>query len=446
MWNFSPIKRYPKITDNCGWAQRLLDDSRIVRDYQLLNRHYDEPFHFSYGINVNLDEAVASSKGLGSAGGLSFDPAVALMKSAGEAAERFSLIRDPGEILTRGTFPNISPELPVEEFRFFSQQQLSTQTFECFNWPDDELFSWTSGSNLVTGRPTKLPAQLVYMNEGSKTSESTIFPITSTGTACGWSTEDSSLSAILELLERDAFMVHYLSRTEGIRIDLRSHPLLSELQDYIQRFKLSLKVYLLQTDFPVYPVLALLTEEFQEGSPSPWMAAGLKCSLDPTRAIIGAIEEACQTRLFIRTLMLDLLRSGGTITPEMTSDTLADRAFYWNRRDRIQDLSFLTESRRVVAFDEVALPEVANPRDGLDRVLEFCSERGHSVYQADITASEVREHGLVVSRILMPTLQQFYLTEPYIPLASSRWKDIPYNLGLCEQRQQHPNGVPHFFL
>jgi ribosomal protein S12 methylthiotransferase accessory factor len=445
MWTLSPIRNYPRITQDSHWAQRLLNDQRIVSEYQLLPRHYDEPFHFSYGVDINIPKSVSKNKSLRSAGGLSFDPAVALMKSAGEAAERFSLIRDPGGEAEQGTFESAKPNVQLGEFRFFSREQLSTPTFQCFNWPDEEQFVWIPGNNLVTREEVKLPLQLVYMTENRKIDESTIFPATSTGAACGWNAHDSSLSAMLELLERDAFMVHYLSRTEGIRIDLRSHPLLAEIDDYVQRFNLRLQVYLLQTDFPVCPVLALLTEEYQDGSPSPWMAAGLKCSLSATRAVLGAIEEACQTRLYARTLLLEYFKNKGVMTPDMLSDSLADRAFYWNKRERIENLSFLTQSRRVVAFNEIEVPEMGSAEEGLQSLLDYCDKSGNSVYRVDITAPEIREHGLTVSRILMPTLQQFYLTEPYIPLATSRWKDVPYSLGLSELRQE-PNPVPHFFL
>lgn len=446
MWTFSQLVHYPRVTQKPEWAEQLLEDPRIVTKFQLLPRHYDEPFLYSYGVTTkkNYPEQPRTEE----AGGMSFDASVALMKSAGEAAERFSLTRVNPANFSYGRFSDVSPTLCPEEFRFYSQQQVTTEEFQCFKWADNDPFAWTPGSNLVTGEDVELPAQLVYMYDGheNKRPERLLFPVTSTGAACGWTPQESTLSAMLECLERDAFMVHYLSRTQGLRIDLRGNALFAEIEDYLGRFKLKLQVYLLQTDFPVCPVLALITEDYQDDSPSPWMASGLKCNLNPERAILGAIEEACQTRLWLRSILLGFHLNGGMQTKEMLEDVIVDRALYWNRRERIQALNFFTQSKRIVPFDSIPTQSAQSASDGLQLLLEFCQQRGHSVYRSDITAPEVREHGLVVSRVVMPTLQQFYLMEPYLPLGVSRWQNVPYVLGLCEEQPYEPNPVPHFFL
>jgi ribosomal protein S12 methylthiotransferase accessory factor len=446
MWTFSQIANYPRIGEKPEWAERLLNDSRIVKEFQLLPRLYDEPFLYSYG--VKTAKSYPEQSGTDEAGGMAFDPYLALIKSAGEAAERFSLTQADPAHFDYGRFRDQSPQLRPDEFRFFSNEQLAASCFQCFAWNEDEVFAWTDGTNLISGEPVKLPAQLVYMYENHKNSrlERPLFPVTSTGAACGWTTHDSTLSAMLELLERDAFMVHYLSRTEGLRINLSSSVLLSEIESYLARFNLRLQTYLIQTEFPVCPVLAVITEDYQEDRPSPWMAAGLKCSLDPTRAVIGAIEEACQSRLWLRSTLLNFYMNGGAQTEEMLKDVIVDRALFWSKPERIPDLASFTKSRKVIPFDEIGIDHAESPKDQLATLLNFCEQHGHSVYRCDITAPPVREHGLVVSRVLMPTLQQFYLMEPYLPLASSRWQYVPFELGLSDHKPHQPNTIPHFFL
>jgi hypothetical protein len=97
-------------------------------------------------------------------------------------------------------------------------------------------------------------------------------------------------------------------------------------------------------------------------------------------------------------------------------------------------------------FDDIPSFATQHPKQDYDRLLNFCSNTGHPVYSADVTAPEVQSHGLSVTRVIMPTLQQFYLAEPFLPLASSRWQTVPYRLGLCDQKATVPNPVPHFFL
>jgi ribosomal protein S12 methylthiotransferase accessory factor len=448
MWNFSPIANYPKVSEKPDWAERLLKDSGIVEDYKRLTRYYDEPFLYSYAAQIKSKDSQPSQSRREDAGGFSFDHSVSLMKAAGEAAERFSLERVNHLHFSSGRFSDESPSLSPNEFRFFSKEQLSTDDFKCFDWNNEARFLWTPGKNLLTGMDVNLPAQLVYLHLSphAQKSEPALFPVTSTGAACGQTAEESCLSAMLELLERDAFMVHYLSRTNGTRIDISSSPVLSEVEDYLRRFRLSLSAYWLGTDFPVCPVLALITDVFQDGSPSPWLAAGLKCSFDPTRSILGAIEEACQVRIYMRSLLERMFINGGTLPSEMTTDVISDRALYWNRPERVKDIEFLTTSKKVIPFGEIPSYAGSSPKQTLDTLLNFCSNSGHSVYASDVTAPEVQAHGLTVTRAIMPTLQQFYLAEPFVPLASSRWQTVPYRLGLCDQKAQEPNRIPHFFL
>jgi thiazole/oxazole-forming peptide maturase SagD family component len=251
---------------------------------------------------------------------------------------------------------------------------------------------------------------------------------------------------MLELLERDAFMIHYLSKSEGIRIDLRGNALFNEIEEYLARFDLQLHTYFLHTDFPVCPVMAILVDQSKSGVSAPWLSAGMKCSLDPTRAVLGAIEEACQTRPWIRTTLQEIEQGIGASKNERISDVIIDRALYWSNRERINDLSFLLRSKRSIRFEDLSPLNTGAMSQGLDLLIDFCRSEGHPVYTADITAPAVRDHGLVVTKVIMPTVQQFYLQEPHVPLASTRWRDVPCRLGLREDTDRSHNPVPHFFL
>jgi ribosomal protein S12 methylthiotransferase accessory factor len=446
VWKFNQIVNYPKVTQDCEWALHVLDDRRIVKSCNRNLRYYDEPLLYQFGARTQdtfgFDEVIAGVE----AGGASFDASVALCKSGGESAERFCLATVPSQSFSRGSFAEQSSDLDPDEFKFFLPSQLSTKHFECFRWDEDSSFYWREGFDVTRKRETMLPAQLVYLPYYYRDDERYIIPASTSGGACAKTVEQSTLSGMFELLERDAFMIHYLSRTEGIGIDLRGSPLFQEIEDYLAKFNLKLRTFLLQTDFPVCPVMAIITEESQSGVPAPWMSAGLKCSFDPSRSILGAIEEACQTRPWIRGILTELERGVGAPKTERISDILIDRAVYWSSRDKIKDLSFLLRSRRTIRFEDLSPVGDEAGSVGLDFLVDYCRRQGHPVYRVDITTPEVREHGLSVHKVIMPTLQQFYLNEPHMPLASTRWKDVPSQLGLLDDIERPHNPVPHFFL
>jgi ribosomal protein S12 methylthiotransferase accessory factor len=445
MWKYNPINNYPTISYDSEWALNVLKDQRIVKSFHKNLRYYDEPLLYQFSVNTQdayaLDAIVPGVE----AGGASFDVSVALCKSAGEAAERFCLASIPPNAMTRGTFATMTDSPAPHEFQFFAPSQLSSKLFESFNWNEHTSFHWSEGFDVTRNRSTQLPSQLVYLPY-QYYDENYIMPPSTSGGACGRTIEQCTLSGMFELLERDAFMIHYLSKTEGIRIDLSGNSLFTEIEEYLARFNLKLRTYLLQTDFPVCPVLAMIVDEALSEVPAPWISTGLKCSFDPTRAVLGAIEEACQTRPWIRMLLQEIDQGIGPSKKERASDIIIDRALYWSAREKIRDVSFLIDSKRSIRFEDVSTGGVEGSSGDLESLLAFCRAQGHPVYRVDISTPEVQEHGLVVCKVIMPTLQQFYLNEPSLPLGSTRWRDVPFKLGLREDNQQPHNPVPHFFL
>ena len=447
MRTINPISRYPEPKEDPAWALRVLDDPRISTSWGRGARFYDEPFQYQYTVTTP-DLGTPSSPKAGPGGfGASFSHSIALMKAAGEAAERHSISCFDRTSFVAGSFSEVAPGLNPDDFRFFSADQLMSEPLSRFAWKSTDRFLWVDGENLSTGAPTKLPAQLVYLSHARNLGEKREMVVgTSTGAASGRTVSESILGGMLELMERDAFMIHYLQKIPGVRIDLRTSALFSEIEHYLGRFKLELQVYVLETDLPVVTIMSVLLDRSNSDVVSPRMSVGLKCSLSLDRAILGAIEESIQTRPWIRGLLQDAQLGKTEAVVEAVDDCIINRAMQWESPDLLKTASFFTESERCVELAVLEKRVAARCVSGLEQLLEFCARAGHSVYRVDVTIPAVREHGLVVSRVLMPTLQQFYLEEPYIPLGCARWKTVPRTLGLVESVREVPNNIPHFFL
>lgn len=446
MWTFNPISRFPKPLQDYQWALRVLEDPRIVTSWGRGARFYDEPFQYQYTVATpDLGSSTSPERGAGGFGA-SFSAPIALMKAAGEAAERHSVSCSDPNTFSRGTFSQAAPELNPDHFRFFSTEQLRLDTFSRFEWTPDDCFHWVEGENCLNKRPVKLPAQLVYLNYKWEPWERQLVIPTSTGSASGHTIEDSMLGGILELMERDAFMIHYLQKIASVRIDLSSNSLFSEIEGYLARFDLELRTFVLETDLPVVTVMAVLLERSNSDVVSPKMSVGLKCSLSLERSMIGAIEESIQTRPWIRGLLQDAQLGNQDSIEQAINDCIIHRAMQWEEPELLKTASFFTDSQKSVSYSALDERVATRCASSLDELLQYCARADHPVYRVDVTIPAVREHGLVVSRILMPTLQQFYLEEPFIPLRCNRWRDVPAKLGLVDILNDEPNQAPHFFL
>lgn len=446
MWTFNPISRFPKPMQDHQWALRLLEDPRIVTSWGRGARYYDEPFQYQYTVTTpDLGTTASPEPGTGGFGA-SFSEPIALMKAAGEAAERHSVSCFDRNTFSVGTFSEQAPALNPEHFMFFSPEQLRSDRFSRFSWPPEERFYWVEGEDCITKSPIKVPAQLVYLNYARDLGERQLIIPTSTGSASGHSAEESILGGMLELMERDAFMIHYLQKIEGTTIDLSSNALFSEIEKYLARFKLELRTFVLETDLPVITVMSILLERSDSGAVSPSMSVGMKCSLSLERAMIGAIEESIQTRPWIRGLLQDAQLGNRATIEQAIDDCIIHRAMQWEDPELLKTSSFFTESEKCLSYEELESKTAVRTASGLDQLLEHCAAAGHPVYRVDVTIPEVREHGLTVSRVVMPTLQQFYLEEPFMPLGCNRWQEVPKRLGLVDIARSTPNMVPHFFL
>lgn len=437
---YRPIISLPDVADE-PWARPILEDRRIVESFSKNLRFYDEPFLHQYSVKV-CGTATGPTGQEVTAGGAAFNCERALMKAAGEAAERFCLTQVDPACLEIGSFANMAPTLDAEQFRFFGRKQFADPRFSQFAWPDEGLLRWYPGHDLVSRQEVMLPAQLLFVPY-DVCDEATLFPTTTTGGACGRTREDSALRGMLEAIERDAFMVHYLGKVPGTRIITEGSPVLEEIKDYLRRFMLRVELFSLGTDFPVTTVLALVIDEGPKGFPAPWFSAGMKCDFDPMLACLGAIEEACQTRPWIRSKLQDI-QLGTAEASELANDVIVDRALYWSKAHRKNDLDFLMSSRDSVRLADMPKAAAIGGPEQLDALLQYSRDEGHPVYIAELTAGAVKEHGLVVTKVVMPTLQQFYLVEPFVPLGSERWRSVPPIIG--KPAQSAPNAIPHFFL
>ena len=75
----------------------------------------------------------------------------------------------------------------------------------------DARIAWIEGREIATGRTALLPAELVYLGR-VPLGDGSIGYATSSGLACGDTVETALAGALLELLERDAFMIAWASR------------------------------------------------------------------------------------------------------------------------------------------------------------------------------------------------------------------------------------------
>lgn len=158
--------------------------------------------------------------------GRDVDPWLALRKASAEAVEREGF-REPRHISLdnlNGASNAIDPTL----FVCYSDRQFADPAFPYTRFDAKAPNLWTTGTDLRTGRTVRVLAELVFsrtsLGPHGNPQPKPFSQVTSSGCAASTSLEDATFRALLETIERDAFMRHWLAQISGQVIALSRLP------------------------------------------------------------------------------------------------------------------------------------------------------------------------------------------------------------------------------
>jgi len=401
------------------------------------SRYNDEPLLYQFTARYGKGEL---------SGGMAFDKERAAMKALGEAIERYCLT-----VYRRNELQYESPKklgqesLDLQSITSFSPTQLKEKRFKNCKFDQSTRFWWTPGYSLTQRKRIWIPAQLIFMPYKFEGESVIRLPIT-TGAAAGTTLDSAIIRGIFEIVERDAFMIFYLNKLAPSKIKLTSSTdsVLQKIAEAFRRYRLELFVFDITTDLPVTSVMAVIVDRTGFG---PAISVGLKASLDPKTAIIGAVEEAQHGRVWIR----DEKYAQGVSTDRKVEDDgidLLERGLFWADLRRIKDLNFWLNSKNIVNADEFISFNSANVNTHLETLVRQFHSKNLEIVFADVTRKEVGKAGFFVVKVVIPALQPLYLTEEYKYLGGERLYSVPEILGFQKKptKEQGLNTIPHPFL
>lgn len=373
--------------------------------------------------------------------GKGFDPDSAKRSALGEAVERYCGLRPPPSdcrVCPRDQLEGLvlEPELLV----LHSDEQLRTLSYA--RYERDLPIAWINGARLPDETPAWIPAQAAYLVPPFDTP--VLFQATSNGLAAGGDTRSARLAAVLEIVERDAFLCAWYHRLPAQRVDAETHPdkRVTAVLDAYRRRGVALEVYRLPNDHQV-PVVAALA--IGKDADDPAIVVGLGAARRLSDAVRSAVSEVGQVRPAIRINLRD------PKTRERRDELVADP----QRVTELEDHDLLyTDPRMLFAFDmwrgqsgewaSIGEEEPASD-DDLEWVVQRLIEVGAHTYVCDMTTSDIAMLGLHVARAIIEDFQPIHFGEAEFRKGGHRFWDIPHRLGL-EKDERPPrslNPLPH---
>ncbi len=310
--------------------------------------------------------------------------------------------------------------------------------------PDAE-YLWIQGTSLTQGGSVYIPAQTVSCSslnwQGSK--EEPLIRQRNTNGLATWPTQNGArLGGVLELIERDAYMIMWFNQLTLPRIALS--PLLAQSQTLrravalCERYQFRTHVIQLPTDAPVHAV-AVIMEDVSGNAPR--FTIGLNAHTSLTHAIEKAMAEAIRANRLCRQWM-----SAGNqwdVSTPIEKIGHMDRVYYWAVPEHSKHLEFMVQGPEI----EIQKSPWDNDstKEHLQRIIKWCKDKDYECISVPLTSSEKNPTHLHIEMMVIPELQPTYLNESVQQFGGDRWHDVPKALGYTPRKK--PFGErPHPFL
>jgi ribosomal protein S12 methylthiotransferase accessory factor len=376
-------------------------------------------------------------------GGSGVSATAARAAAIGEAVERYSAsVADP-ERLVVATARELGPgAVDPARFALYSNRQYATPGFPYVRFDRDTRLAWVEGKALPGVEPAWLPAQLVHLV--SDRDEPRICRATSSGLACHRTPAEATLAALLELLERDAFMLTWKARLSWPLLGWRGN---ERLVDWEHRFLRPTGLRVRAVDMsPVWDVpccAAVVRSTVPGGAP---LGVGAAAGVTVERAVTKALDEATRVRTWAQALRGFDPDGSTTPVPAAIRDFDDHIRFYADPRNahRAGFLDASTERRDV---DRIRRLRGDTPEERVEKICGRLARRFASAYAVDVTSPDVRVAGLTVIRAVAPELCALDVEHEACLHGGARLYEEPVRLGLRPRRltEDDLNADPHPF-
>jgi ribosomal protein S12 methylthiotransferase accessory factor len=281
---------------------------------------------------------------------------------------------------------------------------------------DTEPFSperpipWVWGHSLRDRTAILVPEILTYYY--SEPEAGRFVQESSNGCASGASLTEAILHGLLELVERDAFLLAWYGRVRLPEIDARTsrRPATRHLIDRLALHGYRARFFDTRLAFPV-PVVTAVAQRTRPGLGALCFGAG--CAPDPEDALSAALAEIATDAPPLRgRVEYDEARLRRMVDDFTEVESLHDHPILYGLPEMAPHAAFLLDddaprplrSVAELADDDAAPPPGGGLRDELDRRVAMIAAAGFDVIAVDQTAPEQRRLGLHTASVIVPGL------------------------------------------
>lgn len=451
-------------------------DEESLRALRLLVKFRDEGFlssfysaKHSYADEPHGEVTLATLKdikrfGFSGKGADMFNRSATLWPAAGEAVERYAMefyYPKKGEYIDASWNDIPDPKVDIFSVAGFDEK-LRKQGHPDFALAcdADTKFRWVKAIELPSKKEIWAPLQWFsfshvqqyagkYINakQPGFTQEPLISVPITTGVAAGQNTTDALLRGLLEVIERDAFIIYWLNQIPARRIDITSfgEERFLKLKEITDRYGLESHILYLHTDMPTHTVCSIVLDRSGIG---PALVVGAKTGLSLSDAAYGAVSDTIAQRGLYRGMM-ESDECKKQVFDDHNKIGHIERMYYWFGHERLKDIETFISGELVHADTLPTYQYPGTDEEDLAQLLRFFNEKGYPVYYKELLNEKLKKmtEGLSVTMVKVPKMQPVYLDESLRSIAGERLYSVPEFLGYPRKSETIDDfsKIPHPF-
>ena len=437
------------LTDALRSAKRLVSKrTGIISSVEFEDLSASDPSVYSARSHPANSHALNGMKTLNYGAASSIDPKRAIMKAVGESIERYCPAHFNYEDFVLAAYCDLDREaVRPSDFALFSERQYAEPDFPFARPTESTPMRWDSAYSITHDRPVLIPASTIYIPYyfDRLQEPQTHIPI-STGLACGSNLAPAVYKAILEVIERDAFMIMWQNQLPCPRIDLSTvhDPFIESILDQAKTLPVECLAYLIPSDIDIPVILVLLRSTTGH---LPHTVMGISVDLDPKKALMLALEEICLSWVGMKRYAL----AEKDFKPDKDYQNINNLDLHGLAHAAepalVKSLHFINPSGRQISFQDINNYFDENMVANVRHMVNKLNEKGLNVIVKDLTTDDINEVGFKVVRAVVPGMHPLDINHARRYLGGKRLYEVPCQMGWRSQplTEQGVNPYPHMF-
>ncbi|MEU9395453.1 TOMM precursor leader peptide-binding protein [Streptomyces sp. NPDC048324] len=405
-----------------------------------------------------LAEAVLAEYGYrGEAGfGRARDYASCRATAVAEALERLGGQWPWGKRTTvRGRYAELAADaLDPRSLGLFPAERYEEPDCPYQPFTEDAVVSWVWAHSFREARPVLVPETYAYYRTtwqpgaGAAPDKPFTFEI-SNGCALGGCLEEAILHGILEVVERDAFLMTWYARMPVPEVDLAGapDPRIKLVVDRIERTGYRLRVFDM-TLTEAIPAFWVLAQDTTGDAMRPRVVCTSGSALDPAAAVLTALGELAPiVEQEMRRYPAEAERARlMTADPELVR-VMTDHSLCNATTGAFDRFSFLLSGDRRIGWDQLGRgpwPAHTDLRDDLTEAVDRMLAGGMDVVVVDQTSPLHEAAGLTCVKVIVPgALSMTFGHRNRRTTGLPRLREVPHRLGLAPRPLTDADLNPH---